>query len=67
VPGPRRADPGLHWRIRGAEAVATALLVLVILVAVALTLAGGSPAPMRCPGAARGSSRSDCSSPRRSR
>ena len=43
MPGPRRADPGLHWRIWGAEAVATALLVAVILLAAALTLAGGSP------------------------
>ena len=50
MPGPRRADPGLHWRIWGAEAVATALLVAVILLAAALTLAGGSPVADALPG-----------------
>ena len=50
MPGPRRADGGLHWRIWGAEAVATALLVAAVLLAAALTLAPGSPVADALPG-----------------
>jgi aquaporin Z len=50
VPGPRRPDPGLHWRIWGAEAIATALLVAAIVVAAALTLGRGSPVAAVLPG-----------------
>ena len=50
MPGPRGADPGLHWRIWGAEAVATALLVAAILLGAAATLAPGSPVAAALPG-----------------
>jgi aquaporin Z len=50
VPGPRAADPGLHWRIWAAEAAATALLVAAIVLGAALTLASGSPVAEALPG-----------------
>jgi aquaporin Z len=50
VPGPRRADPGVHWRIWGAEGAATALLVAAIVVAAALTLGRGSAVADALPG-----------------
>lgn len=50
MPGRRRPDPGLHWRIWGAEAIATALLVAAILLAAALTLGSGSPVAAVLPG-----------------
>jgi hypothetical protein len=49
VPGPRRPDPGLHWRICGAEAIA-ALLVAAIALAAALTLGRRSPVAAVLPG-----------------
>jgi aquaporin Z len=43
APSPQPAHAGFHWRIWGAEAVATALLVLGALSSVALVLGDGSP------------------------
>jgi len=50
VPGPRRADPGLHRRLWAAEGAATALLVAAIVLAAALTLGHGSPVAAALPG-----------------
>jgi aquaporin Z len=50
VPGPRRPDPGLHWRIWGAEGAATALLVAAIVLAAAVTLGPGSAVAEALPG-----------------
>jgi aquaporin Z len=50
VPGPRRADPGVHWRIWAAEGAATALLVAAIVLAAALTLGRGSAVADALPG-----------------
>jgi aquaporin Z len=50
VPGPRRPDPGVHWRIWGAEAAATALLVAAIVLVAGLTLGRGSAVADALPG-----------------
>ena len=54
MPGPRRPDPGLHWRIWAAEGAATALLVAAIVLAAALTLGQGSAVADALPGRGAG-------------